>query len=93
MDSISTKNVAATFKVAPPEKDLATNDALSETFSADDVAKHSRPDDLWIIVGDEVFDVTKYQEEHPGGKKILAKAAGKDATEQFRKHHRDAILI
>jgi len=93
MDIISVKNVTATFEVAPPEKDLAANDALSEIFSLDDVAKHNRPDDLWVVVGDEVYDMTKYQEEHPGGKKILQKVAGKDATKQFRKYHRDAILI
>jgi cytochrome b involved in lipid metabolism len=69
MDIISSKNVTAAFEVAPPEKTLAMYDGLSEIFSVDDVAKHNRPDDLWIIVGDEVFDITKYQEEHPGGAK------------------------
>lgn len=40
-----------------------------------------------------MYDMTRYQEEHPGGKKVLQKLAGKDATKQFRKYHRDAMLL
>ena len=42
---------------------------MSRTYSASDVAAHKKPDDLWIIVDDDVYDLTKFQEEHPGGKK------------------------
>merc|ERR1712227_172414 len=51
-----------------------------------------KPDNLWIIVDHDVYDLTKFQEEHPGGKKILQRVAGKDASKQFWKYHNESIL-
>lgn len=65
---------------------------MSKTFSTADVQKHSKPDSLYIIVDDDVYDVTQFQEEHPGGKKILQRVGGKDASKQFWKYHNETIL-
>jgi cytochrome b involved in lipid metabolism len=42
---------------------------MSKSFSASDVASHNKADNLWIIVDEDVYDLTKFQDEHPGGKK------------------------
>ncbi|KAK8043840.1 acyl-CoA dehydrogenase [Apiospora phragmitis] len=65
---------------------------MSQTFKASDVASHNKADDLWIIVDEDVYDLTKFQDEHPGGKKILTRVAGKDASKQFWKYHNESIL-
>ncbi|MCJ1471784.1 hypothetical protein MMC13_000425 [Lambiella insularis] len=65
---------------------------MSKTFSLGDVAAHKKPDDLWIIVDEDVYDLTKFQTEHPGGQKILQRVAGKDASKQFWKYHNESIL-
>ncbi|KAL9095976.1 MAG: hypothetical protein Q9165_001974 [Trypethelium subeluteriae] len=65
---------------------------MSQTFSKDDVSSHNKPENLWIIVDDDVYDLSKFQEEHPGGKKILQRVAGKDASKQFWKYHNESIL-
>ncbi|KAK1057519.1 hypothetical protein LTR74_014125 [Friedmanniomyces endolithicus] len=65
---------------------------MSQTLSASDVASHNKPDNLWVIVDEQVYDLTKFQEEHPGGKKILQRVAGKDASKQFWKYHNESIL-
>ncbi|KAG9551061.1 acyl-CoA dehydrogenase NM domain-like protein, partial [Aureobasidium melanogenum] len=65
---------------------------MSGTYSKADVQSHNKPDNLWIIVDEDVYDMTKFQEEHPGGKKILQRVAGKDASKQFWKYHNEAIL-
>ena len=39
---------------------------MSKTFSQTDVAAHKKPDDLWIIVDDDVYNMTEFQAEHPG---------------------------
>ena len=36
-----------------------------------------------IIIDNHKFDVTKYANDHPGGKKILQKYNKKDATTAF----------
>jgi len=56
-----------------------------KTFSQSDVASHNKADNLWIIVDGDVYDLTKFKEEHPGGAKILTRVAGKDASKQFWK--------
>jgi cytochrome b involved in lipid metabolism len=43
------------------------------TFTIDQVAKHSKPGDNWIIIHGNVYNVTNFLNEHPGGKRVLEK--------------------
>ncbi|PKX97743.1 putative cytochrome b5 [Aspergillus novofumigatus IBT 16806] len=61
-------------------------------YSLQDVSQHNTAKDLWIVIDKEVYDVTRFQAEHPGGEKILQKVAGKDATDKFLEHHDASIL-
>ena len=65
---------------------------MSKSFSIAEVASHKTKDDLWLIVDEDVYDLTKFQNEHPGGAKILTRVAGKDASKQFWKYHNEGIL-
>ncbi|KAK3400566.1 acyl-CoA dehydrogenase/oxidase [Sordaria brevicollis] len=65
---------------------------MSKTFTQADVSSHNKPDSLWIVVDGDVYDVTKFADEHPGGKKILQRVGGKDASKQFWKYHNEGIL-
>jgi cytochrome b involved in lipid metabolism len=39
---------------------------MSKTFAKEEVASHSKGDSLWIIIDEDVYDLTKFQDEHPG---------------------------
>lgn len=59
---------------------------MSKAFTPADVASHNNPEKgLYIIVDTDVYDVTEFINEHPGGSKILKRVAGKDASKQFWK--------
>ncbi|KAL4934225.1 uncharacterized protein BDV17DRAFT_285949 [Aspergillus undulatus] len=53
------------------------------SYTLEQVKAHCTPDDLWIILHNKVYDVTKYLEDHPGGGDVLIAVAGSDATEAF----------
>ncbi|CAO3676476.1 unnamed protein product [Umbelopsis ramanniana] len=65
---------------------------MSKKFTVEQVAEHNSENDCWIIVHDKVYDVTKFLKEHPGGKKVLLKASGTDATKQFDAFHNKGVL-
>jgi cytochrome b involved in lipid metabolism len=52
-------------------------------YSLEEIAKHTTPSSLWLVVDNKVYDVTSFFEDHPGGKKPLLKYAGKDCTNKF----------
>jgi cytochrome b involved in lipid metabolism len=51
-------------------------------FTLEEVSKHNKKDDAWLIINNKVYDITKWIPMHPGGM-IIMKGVGKDATELF----------
>jgi alkylation response protein AidB-like acyl-CoA dehydrogenase/predicted heme/steroid binding protein len=56
------------------------------------VSAHNKDSDCWIVIDGHAYDVTKFLDEHPGGKNILMEYAGKDASEEFWALHSKDIL-
>jgi len=68
---------------------------MSETFSQKDVSSHNTVDNgLYIIIDNDVYSMSGFVDEHPGGAKILKRVGGKDASKQFWKVrlHRHSLL-
>lgn len=54
-----------------------------QTYSRAEIAAHHTLDDAWIVVDDDVFDVTTFLDEHPGGATVVLGYLGSDATDAF----------
>ncbi|KAI1084817.1 cytochrome B5 [Whalleya microplaca] len=69
--------------------------AETQEFTAKEVAAHRDAADSWMVIHGEVYDVTKYIHDHPGGADVLVEAAGSDASEAFDNagHSEDAFEI
>jgi len=66
---------------------------MSKTFTTTEVSEHKDGEKgMYIIIDENVYDVTGFVDEHPGGAKILKRVAGKDATKQFWKYHNESVL-
>ncbi|KAF9268531.1 hypothetical protein L218DRAFT_977084 [Marasmius fiardii PR-910] len=60
--------------------------------SLEDVAVHNNRDSCWVIINQQVYDVTEFLLEHPGGSSIILKYAGRDATRAYVPiHPKDAL--
>ncbi|KAF9015295.1 FMN-dependent dehydrogenase-domain-containing protein [Cyathus striatus] len=51
------------------------------------VSQHNTPDSCWVIINNNVYDVTDFLPDHPGGSQIILKYAGRDATLVYEPIH------
>jgi L-lactate dehydrogenase (cytochrome) len=58
----------------------------------EEVSKHNKAGDLWVVIKGLVYDLSKFYKVHPGGKSIVLQVAGKDATNQFDPFHPSDII-
>ncbi|KAN0035709.1 hypothetical protein ACTA71_004995 [Dictyostelium dimigraforme] len=52
-------------------------------YTMEEVSKHDKVDDLWMVIDQKVYDVTSFVNDHPGGGDYLIQNAGKEATNEF----------
>jgi len=52
-------------------------------YTLAEVSKNNTNKSTWLVIHNNVYDVTAFLNEHPGGEEVLIEQAGKDATEHF----------
>lgn len=72
---------------AAEEKSTSSESGSSGQYTVEEVSKHNKKDDVWVIIDGQVLDVTKFLPDHPGGEKAILLYAGRDATEEFNMLH------
>ncbi|XP_014285806.1 cytochrome b5 [Halyomorpha halys] len=69
----------------------------SETaiYRLEEVKNKCDGNNVWMVIHNSVYDLTKYLLEHPGGEEVLLEQAGLEATEEFEavNHSTDAREI
>ncbi|XP_070152118.1 cytochrome b5 isoform X2 [Polyergus mexicanus] len=72
----------ATKDVKDVKEDISAASS-SKLFTRAEVAKHTDSNDIWIIIHNNIYNVTPFLNEHPGGEEVLLEQAGCDASEPF----------
>ena len=51
-------------------------------YTIEEISKHNTLDDAWVVIDNNVYNITRFVSAHPGGK-IIFKYIGTDATIAF----------
>ena len=62
---------------------MASSEKQLRLIRMSEVEEHINGDSCWIVLHNNVYDVTNFLEEHPGGGEAILEQAGKDATDPF----------
>ncbi|PRP89639.1 hypothetical protein PROFUN_00903 [Planoprotostelium fungivorum] len=71
---------------------ISRTSSMSKTFSLQEISSHNTEKDCWVVVDGNIYDVTSFLPEHPGGKKVVIAQSGKDASEKFHSLHGPEVL-
>lgn len=55
--------------------------------SINEINEHLGQNTVWLIIDNQVLDLTKFIEQHPGGSEVLIKYMRKDVTKLFHEIH------
>lgn len=83
-DAASTASPAPT-TAKPTQSPTPTQTASSYTLA--EVAKRNTPSECWVAIDGEVYDLTGWISEHPGGSGAIRSLCGTDGTDEFSSQH------
>jgi len=99
LGAISSQLGTSSAPAAAPEKKQeaapsapATSSSGKNEYTLADVGKHTKKEDVWVVVNGQVLDVTNFLPDHPGGEKAIMLYAGRDATEEFNMLHDPKVI-
>ena len=94
--SVADAALAAAAAVRSPGAAAAAAAAAAATparqVALGEVGMHAAADDCWVAIHGKVFDLTAYQEEHPGGVESIVKLCGTDGTRVYETVHNERML-
>ncbi|PYH30980.1 cytochrome B2 [Aspergillus neoniger CBS 115656] len=61
-------------------------------ISAAEVAHHCSPSDCWVVINDQIWDLTEFAPEHPGGCGAILRYAGQDASQVYNEVHTPDLI-
>jgi cytochrome b involved in lipid metabolism len=62
-------------------------DERMRAYPMSEVATHKTPENCWTSIRGNVYDVTAWITQHPGGEQAILKTCGIDATSLFEGKH------
>lgn len=77
---------STTSKASPAPSSKATSKVAGKYNSAD-LAKHATAKSCWSAVNGNVYDLTRWISQHPGGQSVIIGICGKDGSAAFNGQH------
>jgi cytochrome b involved in lipid metabolism len=71
------------FLLQKPSSGISTPNQGKNVVSVTEVSKHATEQDCWVIVNNNVYDVTSFIPNHSGGPQAIIPFCGKDAKQAF----------
>lgn len=65
----------------------ASASSSSESYTLDEVKQHNQATDCWAAIEGEVYNLTDWVNQHPGGADHIVAICGTDATKAFEQQH------
>lgn len=53
-------------------------------YSLAEVARHNQPDDCWMVIGGQVYEISAYLPDHPSRPGLVEPWCGQEASEAYR---------
>jgi cytochrome b involved in lipid metabolism len=75
-----------------PETEASGAASDAAPITMDEVAQHALADDCWTTINGNVYDLTYWIGQHPGGPQVIEALCGADGTEAFNGKHGGAGL-
>nr|WP_289846396.1 cytochrome b5-like heme/steroid binding domain-containing protein [Thermococcus alcaliphilus] len=73
---------------------VSASNSTSVGLTLEEVAKHSTENDCWVVIGNDVYNVTSLIDTHSGGREEIIAYCGTNATEVFfSKHDQSAYEV
>lgn len=79
----ATQNTATTTTTPSSSSGSSSTSSSSKTYTASEVAAHNSTSDCWLIINNNVYNVSSFLGEHPGGASTIIPYCGKEATQAF----------
>lgn len=75
--------VSTNTKSSSAQSSSVQGQSASKNYSIADVSKHDSGKDCWLVINNNVYDVSSFLSEHPGGGSLIIPHCGQDATQAF----------
>lgn len=83
-----TNTTPVVIPVAPTKTPVVNNPVSTpKLYTASTVATHNSKSSCWTIVNNNVYDITSYISQHPGGEARIMSICGIDGTSAFKNQH------
>ncbi len=79
--------------ISPKTIEPSEKKPVLRKFSIVEVAEHNnKQKGYWLIINNNIYELNRFVDKHPGGDKILRLYAGLDATQHFMTVHQGQLL-